>query len=75
VIPNAMPFRNPVGVRTDRAVRRTTILCRIALGEDVGAARELIRSTVRGQESASAEGEMQIFARSFAQDGIECEVT
>jgi hypothetical protein len=37
-MPNAMLLKNPVWVRTDRAVRRTTILCCIALDEDVAAA-------------------------------------
>ena len=75
VIPNAMLFKNQVWVRTDRPVRRTTILCRVPLEQDVDAARAAIRAAVERQESVSAEGEVQIFAQSFAESSIEFEVT
>ena len=35
VAPNAMFFKNPVTIRTARDVRRTTVICGVAYGEDV----------------------------------------
>jgi small conductance mechanosensitive channel len=75
VVPNAMLLKNQVWVRTDRAIRRTTILCRIALDEDVAAAREVIRGAVERVGSVSEEQEVQIFAQAFGESSIEFEVT
>jgi small-conductance mechanosensitive channel len=75
VVPNAMLLKNQVWVRTDRAIRRTTILCRIALDEDVAAAREVIRGAVERVGSVSKEQEVQIFAQAFGESSIEFEVT
>jgi small conductance mechanosensitive channel len=75
VIPNAMLLKNQVWVRTDRDVRRTTILCRIALNEDVDVAREAIRRAVAPLPSVSKEQEVQIFAQSFGENSVEFEVT
>ncbi len=43
VAPNAMFFKNPVTVRTSSDLRRTTIICGVAYGEDVDAARTVSR--------------------------------
>ena len=51
VAPNAMFFKNPVTIRTARDVRRTTVICGVAYGEDVDAAREVIANAVRGVDA------------------------
>ncbi len=75
VLPNAMLFKNPVTVRTDKDIRRTTIFCRLAFGVDVDAARKVLRQAVEPLDTASKESEVQIFAHAFTEDGIEFEVT
>ena len=62
-------------MRTDRAIRRTTILCRIALKEDVTTEREAIRGAVERLGSVSKEQEVQVFAQSFGESSVEFEVT
>ena len=75
ILPNAMLLKNQVWVRTDQEIRRTTILCRIATGEDVDAARAVIKRAVEGLESVHKDSGVQIFAQSFREDGVEFEVT
>jgi small conductance mechanosensitive channel len=75
VLPNAMLFKNPVTVRTDKDIRRTTIFCRLAFGVDVDAARKVLRQAVESLDTASKESGVQIFAHAFTEDGIEFEVT
>ncbi len=41
VIPNSVLFKNPVTVRADRDLRRVTIICCIAYGEDVDRSRQV----------------------------------
>lgn len=75
VLPNAMLLKEQVTVRTDRDVRRTTILCRVAFHADVDAARRVMRAAVTGLPSVIPDREVQIFAQGFAESGIEFEVT
>jgi small-conductance mechanosensitive channel len=76
VLPNAMLLKNQVTIRTDRAIRRTTIHCRVALDADVDAARAAIRAAVTALPSVNAEEEVQIFAQGFVESGgVEFEVT
>lgn len=75
VLPNAMLLKNEVTVRTDRDIRRTTIFCTVALDSDVDRARELIHRTVEALGTVSKEGEVQIFAHAFTENGVQLEVT
>lgn len=76
VAPNAMFFKNPVTIRTARDVRRTTIICGIAYGEDVDAAREVIARAVRGVDAVRDDvRDVEIFAQEFADSSINFEVT
>ncbi|MEQ6248017.1 mechanosensitive ion channel family protein [Sulfitobacter sp. HNIBRBA3233] len=76
VAPNAMFFKNPVTIRTARDVRRTTIICGVAYGEDVDAAREVIAQAVRGVDAVRDDvKDVQIFAQEFADSSINFEVT
>ena len=52
VMPNHELFQNAVTVRTDTELRRVTIICPIALNEDVDAAHEAIRRAVEPSEEA-----------------------
>ena len=75
VIPNAALFMNPVTVRTDLELRRITIVCGVAYGEDVDEAREVIRGAVAGLPSVSRRKDVEIFAQGFGASSIDFEVT
>lgn len=76
VAPNAMFFKNPVTIRTARDVRRTTVICGIAYGEDVDAARDVIANAVRGVDAVRDDvRDVEIFAQEFADSSINFEVT
>mgnify|MGYP003627218512 CR=1 FL=1 len=76
VAPNGMFFKNPVTIRTARDVRRTTVICGVAYGEDVDRAREVIAEAVRGVDAVRDDvRDVEIFAQEFADSSINFEVT
>ncbi|WP_108446972.1 mechanosensitive ion channel domain-containing protein [Halomonas denitrificans] len=76
VVPNALLFQNPVIVRTDRDVRRTSIIVGIAYGEDVDVARSVIEDAVRCVDSVRDDvRDIQVFAQAFSESSIDFEVT
>ena len=76
VAPNAMFFKNPVTIRTSTELRRTTVICGVAYGEDVDAARTVIEDAVRSVDSVRDDvKDVQIFAQEFADSSINFEVT
>ncbi|MFC6584118.1 mechanosensitive ion channel family protein [Sulfitobacter aestuariivivens] len=76
VAPNAMFFKNPVTIRTAKDVRRTTIICGVAYGEDVDEARDVIAKAVRGVDTVRDDiRDVEIFAQEFADSSINFEVT
>ncbi|MGR3435171.1 MAG: mechanosensitive ion channel family protein [Shimia sp.] len=75
VVPNADLFHNPVTVRTDRAVRRATIVCGVAYGEDVDAARKVIEDAVRAVDLVRDDvRDVEVFALAFGASSIDFEV-
>lgn len=75
VVPNAMLFKNPVYVRTDRDIRRITVICGVAYGEDVNKARKIIKDAVENLSSVIKKKPVEIFAREFNSSSIDFEVT
>lgn len=76
VMPNHALFQNPVRVRTDSELRRTTIICGVAYGEDVDEARSVIEAAVREVDSVRDDvKDVQVFAQSFGNSSIDFEVT
>lgn len=76
VAPNAMFFRNPVTIRTTTDLRRTTVICGVAYGEDVDKAREVIAEAVREVDSVRNDvRDVEIFAQELADSSINFEVT
>ena len=76
VMPNALLFKNPVTVRTNKDFRRTTIICGVAYGEDVDHARDVITQAVKKLDSVRDDmRDVQIFAREFNSSSIDFEVT
>lgn len=75
IVPNSLLFKNPLTIRTDLDQRRTTIICGVAYGEDVDAAREVIARAVEGCESViTGSRPVQIFAQEFADSSINFEI-
>ena len=75
VLPNAMLFQNPVYVLTDQKLRRMTVICGVAYGEDVDKSRDVIYRAVEGLETVAKNKPIEIFAREFNSSSIDFEVT
>ncbi|MEO1155146.1 MAG: mechanosensitive ion channel family protein [Pseudomonadota bacterium] len=76
VMPNHALFQNPVVVRTNRDVRRTTIICGVAYGEDVDAARAVIHDAVVAVDTVRDDvRDVQVFAHAFGSSSIDFEIT
>ena len=76
VMPNHQLFQNPVTVRTDRDLRRTTIICGVAYGEDVDAARKVIFEAVTHVDTVRNDvKDVEVFAQAFGASSIDFEVT
>lgn len=76
VMPNHELFQNPVVVRTNRDVRRTTIICGVAYGEDVDEARKVIYDAVVAVDTVRDDvKDVQVFAHAFGASSIDFEIT
>ena len=76
VAPNKLFFENPLTIRTARDVRRTTVICGVAYGEDVDESREVIRAAVEACDTVRSDDHpIQIFAQEFGDSAINFEVT
>ncbi len=75
VLPNSFLFKSPVTVLTNRSIRRISVICGVAYGEDVDRSREVIQRAVEGCDTVAREKPVQIFARAFADSSINFEVT
>lgn len=71
LVPNSYLYKNPVRVLTDRTKRRIELTVGVAYGEDVDAAREVIRSAFEGLGTPDAEHEVEVYAHSFAESSID----
>ncbi len=75
VVPNHTLFQNPVIVRTDKDLRRTSIIVGVAYGEDVDASRTVIHDAVVAVNSVRDDvHDVQVFAREFNSSSIDFEV-
>lgn len=75
VVPNAILFKNPVTVRTDKARRRASVMCGVGYGEDVGKARDVIAKAVRSVASVeSNDYPVQVLASEFGASSVDFEI-
>lgn len=74
VVPNAKLFKEPVRVLTSRKIRRTSIVCGVAYGEDVDRSRTVIERAVRELGSVEGTQPVQVFAQAFNSSSIDFEV-
>ena len=76
IVPNSILFKNPLTVRTDQHLRRVTVMCGVAYGEDVDQSREVIKKAVASCDTVvQDEKPIQIFAQAFGASSIDFEVT
>ncbi len=76
IVPNAMLFKNPLTIRTDLDLRRTTIICGVAYDVDLDTARDVIRTAVASCDTVMQdEKPIQVFAQEFGDSSINFEVT
>jgi small-conductance mechanosensitive channel len=76
VVPNALLFQQPVIVRTNRDVRRTSIIVGVAYDEDIDTARTVIATAVRDVDSVRSDvRDIQVFANAFSESSVDFEIT
>lgn len=75
VMPNAQLLTEPVTVRTDQPVRRITVTCGVAYGEDVDQSREVIYNAVKELKTIDPKHDVEIFAHQFGESSVDFEVT
>ncbi|MDF1799274.1 MAG: mechanosensitive ion channel family protein [Planctomycetota bacterium] len=75
IVPNAMLFKNPVWIRTDQEVRRTSVTCGVAYDVDLEQAQRVIRGAVEGLESVAKGRDVQVYASEFGSSSVDFEVT
>ncbi len=75
LVPNALLFKNPVFILTDRPRRRVAILCGVAYGADIDTARSVIEKAVRSVESVECDQPVQVYAQAFGSSSIDFEIT
>ena len=75
LVPNAMIYKNPVKVLTNRRSRRVTVMAGVAYGEDVDQSREVIRQAVEACETVHKDHPIEIYAQAFGASSIDFEVT
>ncbi len=74
VLPNATLFKNNVDVLTSQPQRRVRIICGVAYGEDVDAARDVIRDSMLNCDTILGVRTIEVFAQEFASSSINFEV-
>ena len=76
VVPNHALFQNPVVVRTDRDLRRTTVICGVSYDTDVDHARDVILAAVKRVDTVRDDiKDVQVFAQAFGASSVDFEVT
>lgn len=71
IVPNSFLFKNPIRVLTDRPLRRISLVVGVAYGEDVDAAREVIRSAFASLETVERDRPVDVFATEFNSSSVD----
>ena len=78
LVPNSKIYKQTLLVLTNREVRRITVMCGIAYGEDIAEGRRVIRKAVEGCDTVLREGNgqpVEVYAQAFGASSIDFEVT
>lgn len=71
LLPNSFIFKNPIEVLTDRPKRRIELIVGVAYGEDVDAARQVIRDAFVDLKTVDKAQEIEVLAREFNSSSID----
>ncbi|GER08139.1 hypothetical protein GCM10007972_04320 [Iodidimonas muriae] len=71
ILPNAMLYKNPVYIRTDRELRRFSIVCGVAYGEDVDKAATVIKEALEKAGEVEQSKGVHVFAREFNSSSVD----
>ncbi len=71
LVPNSYLFKNPIRVLTDRPLRRIALVVGVAYGEDVDAAREVIRDALAPLASVEHDRRIDVFATEFNSSSVD----
>ncbi len=71
LVPNSYIYKNPVKVLTDKDNRRIGLVVGVAYGEDVDAARDVIRGAIDAIPSRDTSQDPQVFAREFNASSVD----
>lgn len=71
LLPNAMLFKNPVYVRTERELRRFEVIAGVGYDVDVDEARDVIREAVAQVDMVSDDKPIDVFAREFNSSSVD----
>jgi small-conductance mechanosensitive channel len=71
LVPNSYLYKNPTRILTDHPKRRIDLTVGVAYGEDVDAARDVIRNAVEGLATVDADQRIDVFAKEFNSSSID----
>ena len=71
LVPNSYLYKNPTRILTDRPERRIDLTVGVAYGEDVDAARDVIRAAVEGLETVNSDERIDVFAKEFNSSSVD----
>ncbi len=71
LVPNSYLYKNPTRILTDRPRRRIDLTVGVAYGEDVDAARDVIRKAVESLGTVDADERIDVFAKEFNSSSID----
>lgn len=74
LIPNAILFKNPVKVLTNKEKRRVSVMTGVGYGEDAAQALTLIRETLESCDSIDQDKPIDVFANAFGSSSIDIEM-
>lgn len=71
LVPNSYLFKNPIRVLTDRPLRRISLAVGVAYGENVDAARDVIRAALDPLDTVARDQRIDVFATEFGSSSID----
>lgn len=75
LLPNAILYKNPVNILTNRGTRRVTVICGVSYDTELDSAIAVIECAVHSCKSVSSHQPVQVFPTEFGSSSIDIEVT
>jgi|TARA_R110002126_G_scaffold279836_1_gene426908 small-conductance mechanosensitive channel len=71
LVPNSFLFSNPVYIRTDKELRRFTVVCGVSYDTDLDEAADVIQKAVTAQDTVSKDKPIQVYACEFNSSSVD----